>query len=181
WYFSLITFGLPVQVSFTLLILHRNLGAPASFSALAATPGVSNTALTNSQERLHSQDHGSEGREHQSHRRDAETPEESEASFLGNSLLEQAAPTQRRGEELAQGISLPVLGISDVGFSHRLRRLHPGRHATDCRRSSPRPGHVMRDGKVGKYEELMEDTNGEFAQQMAAYDESIRQKRRIYP
>ncbi|URE32930.1 ABC transporter transmembrane region [Musa troglodytarum] len=35
---------------------------------------------------------------------------------------------------------------------------------------------VMRDGKVvqsGKYEELMEDTNGELVQQMAAYDQSL--------
>ncbi|CAL9154202.1 unnamed protein product [Musa hybrid cultivar] len=47
---------LPVQVSLALLILHRNLGAPASFAALAATAlvMVSNTPLANSQERLHS-------------------------------------------------------------------------------------------------------------------------------
>ncbi|CAL9108158.1 unnamed protein product [Musa textilis] len=47
---------LPVQVSLALLILRRNLGAPAAFAALAATAlvMVSNTPLANSQERLHS-------------------------------------------------------------------------------------------------------------------------------
>ncbi|RWW39313.1 hypothetical protein BHE74_00055392, partial [Ensete ventricosum] len=47
---------LPVQISLALLILYRNLGAAASFSALAVTilVMVSNTPLANLQERLHS-------------------------------------------------------------------------------------------------------------------------------
>ncbi|XP_074586209.1 putative ABC transporter C family member 15 [Curcuma longa] len=47
---------LPVQVSLALLILYRNLGLAAAFSALVATILVmaSNTPLANSQERLHS-------------------------------------------------------------------------------------------------------------------------------
>ncbi|KAJ0969122.1 hypothetical protein J5N97_021999 [Dioscorea zingiberensis] len=47
---------LPFQVSLALVILYRNLGAAASFSAFIATVlvMVSNTPLANSQERLHS-------------------------------------------------------------------------------------------------------------------------------
>lgn len=55
WYFHSIWL-LPFQVSLALVILYRNLGAAASFSAFIATIliMISNTPLANSQERLHS-------------------------------------------------------------------------------------------------------------------------------